>query len=726
MSENVYKVSIPYTRRDFFDYDMQGFVALPGSRVLVSFKNTTRVGIIVAIAPPENAKRVLKPVQAVIDPLPLISPEIMSLCEWIGLYYQAPLSEVLPLALPQRYRRGDSYQIPMQAAYRLTCTIDTAHARCAKNANRQHSLIDLFKHLSSPAPKQDFLHAGHSSATLNGLIKSGLLELAQQIAWPLPMLPEIQAALPLNPEQADAVSYIINNSHSYKCFLLKGVTGSGKTEVYLQVIDQVLARGQQVLILVPEIGLTPQLLLRFQMRFLVRIGVLHSELNERERQTAWTLAAEGQLRLIIGTRSAVLTPLPQLGLIILDEEHDTSFKHMEGVRYSARDVSLMRAHQAGIPVILGSATPSLESLYNCARNKYSLLELKSKALSSTPLHYVIMDIRHQVLEEGLAAATLSMIDEHLQQNNQVLVFINRRGFAPVLLCHACGWMADCSACDSHLTLHRRQNRLICHHCGLTKTMLKECGVCASSELLPVGSGTQRIYEVLHAKWPTTEILRIDRDVVSKKNQLEDCLQQIATGGVQLIVGTQMLAKGHHFPRLTLVVILDTDNGFYNQDFRALEHLGQRLTQVSGRAGRAEFPGQVVIQTHLPDNPLLNLLVKDGYDSFAQMLLDQRQQAGLPPYHFIAVLRAEANKPELLKKFLVSVKQQVLDRDIEVLGPAPAPMARKAHQHRMQLLFKAKTRQKLNTALTNMRAWLNASPVRGGLRWNLDVDPIDLS
>lgn len=726
MNDLVYKVSIPYTQRDFFDYDMADVVAEIGSRVLVSFHNKIRIGIIVAVAKPENVTRKLKQIQELIDKEPLLSNDILALCEWISIYYQSPLSEVLPLSMPQRYRRGDDYQIPVQSAYNLSCTSELAHARCSAKAHRQHALINLLVDLPAPVFKQDLLLSGCSSATLKSLINIGLIKEEQQISTPKSLFTTQQTALALHTEQAAAVNTITDNLHTYKCFLLQGITGSGKTEVYLQVIEQVLARGCQVLILVPEIGLTPQLLFRFQSRFGVPIGVLHSELNERERQETWTLARECVLRLVIGTRSAVFTPMPKLGLIILDEEHDSSFKQMEGVRYSARDVALMRAYKSGIPAILGSATPSLESLHNCDLNKYLLLRLNHKALSSTPLHYIIMDIRHQNLEEGIATATLAMISDHLQQKNQVLVFINRRGFSPVLLCHACGWMADCAACDAHLTLHKRQNKLICHHCGLTQAVVNKCGACSSLELLPVGSGTQRIHSVLQAKFPQTSILRIDRDAVSKKNQLEECLQKINNGQAQLIIGTQMLAKGHHFPRLTLAVILDADNGFYNQDFRAIEHLGQRLTQVSGRAGRAEFPGQVVIQTHLPEHPLLNLLVKDGYDSFAQNLLIQRQQARLPPYYFIAVLRAEARKPELVKDFLLLIKQQMLDINVEVLGPAPAPLARKNNLHRMQLLFKAKTRNQLSSTLTGMRMFLNKSPPRGGLRWNLDVDPIDLS
>ena len=456
------------------------------------------------------------------------------------------------------------------------------------------------------------------------------------------------------------------------------------------------------------------------------MAVIHSSINDADRQLSWLWAKEQAVNLVIGTRSAVFTPMKNLGLIVVDEEHDASFKQMEGVRYSARDTALIRAHMANVPIVLGSATPSLESLHNAMRKKYTLLRLTHKALSSTPLHYQITDIRNQTLQHGLAAPTMLTIREHLDAGNQVLVFINRRGFAPVLLCHQCGWMADCRACDAHLTLHRTQGRLVCHHCGLNQGIPSQCMRCNSRELLPVGAGTQRVFEFLSTQFPETTILRVDRDEVRKKQALDVCLEKINQGEAQLIVGTQMLAKGHHFPRLTLVVVLDTDNGFYNQDFRALERLGQLLTQVAGRAGRAEFPGQVVIQTHLPGHPLLNQLVQQGYDDFAQSLLTLRQQAALPPYHFLTVIRAQGRALPKVLHFLHAVKVQLNNSGLGVLGPAPAPLARKADQHRLQLLVKSPSRQQLKTALTDVREWLVANKMSNEVRWNMDVDPVDLS
>lgn len=532
--------------------------------------------------------------------------------------------------------------------------------------------------------------------------------------------------LVLNSEQSDALEKIRARLDSYHCFLLYGVTGSGKTEVYLQLITDVLASGKQVLVLVPEIGLTPQLIERFSKRLSARMVVIHSHVSETKRQQAWSLAQHQQAQLVLGTRSAVFTPMPGLGLIIIDEEHDASLKQIEGVRYSARDTALVRAYRANVPIVLGSATPSLESLHNSQIGKYTLLQLQHKAVSQTPLHYHIVDIRNQKLQQGLSATSLHLMDEQLQQGNQVLVFINRRGYSPVLLCHDCGWMADCKACDTHFTLHREDKRLICHHCGISRPMLLVCPQCKGGELVPVGSGTQRIDAYLQTYFPHTSVVRVDRDTVSRKKDMDQHLARIQSGEAQLIVGTQMLAKGHHFPRLTLVVILDTDNGFHNQDFRALEHLGQLLTQVSGRAGRESHPGQVVIQTYVPQHPLLSLLVQQGYDAFSQSLLAMRQAAQLPPYTYLAMIRAQSKQAQKVLDFMHGIKQQINQQHLIVLGPAPAPLARKAGYHRMQLLLKASSRKALALELAMLREVLGNSKLVSGLRWNIDVDPIDLS
>lgn len=722
----IVQVCIPHTHRDSFDYVANDCKPVIGARVIVPFRKQLRLGVVVGESPPENRDIVLKPIAELIDTEALITAPIMALCQWIGRYYQSPLSEVIPLALPKKLRLGGKAALPVANYYQLTMDSDEARGLVHTRAVKQQAIIDYLSNYPAPVSKKLLLEAGYNTSQLKALEDLQIIRCSQQIDLPNYTGRGDSSPLELNNEQAEVVAAIKVQLHNYHCFLLQGVTGSGKTEVYLQVITDVLAKGNQVLIIVPEIGLTPQLLSRFSARFNVPMAVIHSHLNENERQTAWLAAREALVKLVIGTRAAIFTPMPTLGLIVIDEEHDASLKQMDGVRYFARDTALMRAHFANIPIILGSATPSLESLHNCNQKKYSLLRLNQKALNSSPLQYQLIDLRNHPLTEGLAAPTLHIISKHLKNNNQVLVFINRRGYAPVLLCHACGWMVDCRACDSHLTMHRKTNCLLCHHCGLTQGIPSRCKQCHGSELIPIGSGTQRIFDYLQHQFPDTKMLRVDRDEVRKKDEMNASLERINQGDVQLIVGTQMLAKGHHFPNMTLVVVVDADSGFYNQDFRALEQLGQLLTQVAGRAGRAEHQGQVLIQTHLPHHPLLNTLIQQGYDAFSHALLSTRKQAALPPYHYLAMIRAQDRQNSKLVLLLNSMKAYLQTLSVDVLGPAPAPLARKANLYRMQLLLKAPSRKQLQAALTAMREWLSTNKPSTNIRWNVDVDPQDLS
>lgn len=724
--ETIYKICIPNTHRDAFDYQATLCDPCIGARVWVPFRHQTRLGIVIEKIDVETLKTPLKLILQLIDHEPLLSPDMLELCRWVGRYYQAPLSEILPLALPKKYRQGLQNLLPKIDYFELALSAEEARRLITPRASKQQALIDFLGHKNTAIPKKTLQEEGFKLSHLNALLAAGILIHSEKTIAPDCNNQQQESPLCLNKDQDLAVSTIMKQLNSYHCFLIQGITGSGKTEVYLQIIAEVLQKGLQVLVLVPEIGLTPQLLARFKNRFKEPIAVIHSHLNESERQIAWQWANDALVRLVIGTRTAIFTPMPLLGLIVIDEEHDASLKQMDKVRYSARDTALMRAHRANIPIILGSATPSLESLHNCIQTKYTRLRLNQKALTHTPLHYQLVDIRGLPMQDGLADSSLTQIKKHLQQGNQVLVFINRRGYAPVFLCHQCGWIADCTACDSHLTLHRQLERLLCHHCGAMNKIPTQCPHCHSKELLPVGVGTQRIYDYLSHQFPQINVLRIDRDKTQKKHTLEKYLEQIHTGEAQLIVGTQMLAKGHHFPKLTLVVVLEADAGFYNTDFRAIEHLGQLLTQVAGRAGRAEQAGQVIIQTHLPDHPLLNVLIQQGYDAFAEALLIERQHAHLPPYHYLAVIRAQDKEQNKVLHFLHHIKQQLLTEAIQALGPAPSPLARKAHLHQMQLLIKSSSRTKLQRSLTRLREWLATNKLSQNIRWNIDVDPMDLS
>ncbi|MBA4697435.1 MAG: primosomal protein N' [Legionella sp.] len=745
---------IPNTYRDFYYYLADDIVPLLGARVWVPFRKKICVGVVIGHAPNASISLDrLKSIQSLLDKEPLLSDTMLSLCKWVSAYYQTPLSEVLPLALPKRYRLGKPPLLQAASYYTLIVDPDQAHRQLSKRALRQHALIDYLFQTGSQE-ETIVLEAKFTRAQLKALC-----DLKIVACHPEPELSEAEGALSttcqpedateekgratvadnarhtlskastdllLNSDQTAAVQALAITEAGYRCFLLYGVTGSGKTEVYLQIIARYLEQDKQVLILVPEIGLTPQLLNRFKERFKHPIVTIHSHLSEGERQRAWYLASNNKIKLVIGTRAAIFTPMPALGLIVLDEEHDSSYKQTDGVHYSAHDTALLRAHRAQIPIILGSATPSLESLYNAIQEKYTLLRLHEKATHSKPLEYTIVDTRQQRLEEGLARRSLLHIEQHLAAGNQVLVFINRRGYAPLLLCQDCGWIADCNACDSHCTVHRARGKLICHHCGLIKPVPRLCGACGMGVLIPIGSGTQRVYEYLRQCFPAVKTLRVDRDEVRGKETLDKRLDQIHRGDVQLIVGTQMLAKGHHFPRLTLVVILDTETGFYNQDFRSLERLGQLITQVAGRAGREAAAGQVVIQTYLPNHPVLNLLVQKGYDAFAKQLLHLRKTAQLPPYYFLALIRAHHCSAEKVTAFLNAVKLFLNKHSVNVLGPAPAPLTRKSHQYRMQLLLKSSSRQSLQQALHDLRVWVMDSKRKNNIQWSIDVDPMDLS
>lgn len=532
----------------------------------------------------------------------------------------------------------------------------------------------------------------------------------------------------LTPAQQAIIIKINADLETFQPYLLHGVTGSGKTEVYFCVIEAVLKLEKQVLVLVPEIALTPQTLSRFQARFTVPIATLHSGLSDRERLNAWYKADLGAARIIIGTRSAIFTPIPELGLIIIDEEHDGSYKQQDGFRYHARDIALVRANKKNIPIILGSATPSLESQYNVKLQRYQLLELPERAGNAKLPEFHIVDIRNQWLEEGLSNKLLAAMKQHLDRGGQVLIFLNRRGFAPNLICHQCGWAARCRRCDANLILHHSPPRLHCHHCGANRVPEKKCPDCANDQLMPVGLGTERIELALQKHFPDLGIARIDRDTVRKKGSMQDKLADIHTGRSRILIGTQMLAKGHHFPEVNFVAILDADSGFFSADLRASERIGQLLLQVAGRAGRAEKPGEVWIQTRQPNHPLLLKLLVNGYSEFSEQILNERQQAEMPPYSHLALIRAEALQQALPLSFLQQVQQQMkskMPEQVFILGPLPALMERKAGRYRAQLLIQSKYRNILHPFLNEILAEIDSIKLSKKVRWSLDVDPLDM-
>jgi primosomal protein N' (replication factor Y) len=535
------------------------------------------------------------------------------------------------------------------------------------------------------------------------------------------------SSIELNEAQRQAVDKITLSLNHFTPFLLNGVTGSGKTEVYFRVIEKVLQQNQQVLILVPEISLTPQTIERFHQRFQTSIVALHSHLSDKERLQGFIAARDNVAKIIIGTRSAIFTPFANLGLIIVDEEHDTSFKQQDRFRYQARDLAIMRANRNHIPIILGSATPSLESLLNVKRGRYQELRLMERAGQALLPTYTIVDMRCAQHEEGLSETLLNAMKVELEQNNQVMLFLNRRGFAPVLYCAECGHILECRRCDARLVYHRSINRLQCHHCDWKIAVPSQCSQCQSTELVPVGIGTQRLEEALSKYFPDIEIIRVDRDSTRKKNAMQLLMKKIHSHPKAILLGTQMLAKGHHFPNVTLVGIVDVDSGLLSANFRAAEQMGQLLVQVSGRAGRAEKKGRVFIQTMYPDHVLLQTLIHQGYQAFAENLLRERETALLPPYSHFAVLRAEAYQEKDIEAFLQRIKTQcaTANNAITWLGPVDALLQKKKGLYCKHLILQSTTRGILATGLKQLLSHLESPLHKSPVKWILDVDPVEV-
>lgn len=532
----------------------------------------------------------------------------------------------------------------------------------------------------------------------------------------------------LNPAQTTTVAAIGSSLERFQTFLLDGVTGSGKTEVYLQSIETVVAAGKQALVLIPEIGLTPQTIARFRERFDVPLAVFHSALTERERLQAWLMARDGMAAIVIGTRSAVWTPLRSPGLIIVDEEHDLSYKQQEGFRYSARDVAIVRAQRAKVPVILGSATPSLESLHNARIGRYQYLYLPERAGSAKIPALEMLDLRGLPMHGGLSEPLLERISAHLARKEQILLFLNRRGYAPLVLCHQCGWMAQCDRCDAKLAHHQAAKLLRCHHCGAEHPPKTRCPHCGGQELLKIGYGTERIVETLNHFFANASVVRIDRDSTRRKGVLQRLLDNIQAGEADILVGTQMLAKGHHFPKVTLVAIVDADSRLYGIDFRSSERLAQQVIQVAGRAGRADAPGTVIIQTHHPSHPLLAALATHSYTTLADSVLRERKQAQWPPFRSLALLRAEAPSQAEPICFLEEAKHTALSvhtPGITIYGPVPAPMERRAGRYRAQLLLQSRARRTLQHMLSAWIPSLEHLKTARKVRWSLDVDPQEM-
>jgi primosomal protein N' (replication factor Y) len=726
---SIIRVALDVPVATLFDYRApDDFAAADvGRRVLVPFGRKNAVGVIVELAdstevPAERLKDALR----VLRDLPPLAPADLRLMRFAADYYQHPLGAVIMSALPTRLRRVA--EPPRQRA-RATCLLTPAGmavepAALPARAHAQRKLLERLR--QGPL--------GHAEARvlsprgpqlLQQFIKRGWVNLQKdEDAGKSPPLGTASAPV-LTPEQARAVAEICADPGAFRPFLLLGVTGSGKTEVYLHAIAAMLEAGKQALLLVPEIALTPQLEGLVQRRFPgTHTASLHSGLAEAERLQHWLAARNGRARIVLGTRLAVFAPLPELGIVVVDEEQDSSFKQSEGFRYSARDLAVVLAQQRDVPLVLGSATPALETYQNAVSGRYALLTLPSR-IGAPPPRITCVDTRADKLADGLSGRLLAALRESVARGEQALVFINRRGYAPVLICRACGWVSGCARCSAQLVFHLSERRLRCHHCGHDAPPPAACPDCGNPDLVPLGHGTQRVEETLLRQLPGARILRIDRDTTRRRRAWAGMRKRIEERDVDVLVGTQILAKGHDFPHLNLVGVLNADSQLYSSDFRAAERLFALLTQVAGRAGRGGTQGEVLIQTDFPHHPLYAALQRQDYRDFAEGALAERRQAGFPPFVHQALLRAEAPRLATALEFLDAAarKGRALDAQVTTYDPVPAAMQRRAGHERAQLLVQSESRQRLRDFLGAWRAVLaqaRATPVR----WSLDVDPLE--
>lgn len=744
-------VAVDTPADDLFDY-VAAPDTVPGTLVLVPFGRRQVAGVAVAVSEHSDvpADRI-KPIAARLEWLPPLLPSWIGLARFAAAYYHRRLGEVMLPALPPALREPDGWT-RLRARARTQAFRLRGDARAALlaavpvRARSAHALalalVDMSEATSEAAQWMTQGEAkalcGTAAAKLTEWHEAGWLEVEEidrPLLPPRPGVAPSQAPV-LHDEQRLAVD-AIEEAHGFSPFLLHGVTGSGKTEVYLHAIAGVLARdpAAQVLMLVPEINLTPQLQARIAARFPQSpLAVLHSALADQERTLQWLAAHRGEARIVLGTRMAVMASLPRLAMILVDEEHDTSYKQQEGLRYSARDLAVWRAKQLAIPVVLGSATPSMESWWRAEQGVYRKLVLRIRAQADAALPTVrLIDLnyerqRQQPLYEGLSVPLLAAVQSRLERGEQSLLFLNRRGYAPVVACDSCGWLSGCSRCSAYLVLHRPERRLRCHHCGFEARVPHHCPDCGNVDIAPLGRGTQRIEEALASRFPEARIARIDADSTRRKGTAQAMFDEVHAGEVDILVGTQMIAKGHDFQRVTLVGIVHPDGSMFSHDFRAAEHLFASLMQVAGRAGRAGLPGEVLIQTGYPDASALQSLVRHDYDGFAASQLRERRQAGLPPFAFQVLLTAEHNELARAMTFLEAAREQAtrspLGTEVQIHDPVPMSMVRLAGKERAQMLLESASRTALQRFVSQWVALFpDALALAKGVRWQLEIDPL---
>ena len=730
---SIVRIALDVPLPTLFDYTVDEAV-VAGQRVIVPFRRREMVGVVMeCVETTDVPLDRIKPVTQVLHDSAPLSANLVELLRFCSDYYHYPIGPTVLSALPTRLRSDKPITVKPVLYYRLT--VSGAALDLAIFPKRKVVARRILERLAEQPCNlaQLKLLSATAGAQLKMLMAEGWIEQCDASALSTASVEgdKISAhtfanAHLLTSEQQQAVD-AVTQSAGFRCFLLHGITGSGKTEVYVHLMDYVLQRGGQVLLLVPEINLTPQLEGYFHSRFPdASLVSLHSGLSENERLNNWQQAQSGAAQIVLGTRLSVFAEMPALSLIIVDEEHDSSFKQQDGLRYSARDVAIFRASQSGVPIVLGSATPSLESYHNAQHGRYRLLRLTGRAQTDARLPKVdCININQTVMTDGISEKLLREVGLRIERGEQSLLFINRRGYAPVLMCTECGWLSGCKHCAGKLVLHLKDKRLRCHHCGYQLRLPNACPGCGHAELLPVGSGTQRVEGVLQARFPDARILRVDRDSTRNKRAWQTMREQIHANEVDILVGTQMLAKGHDFPALTLVGVLNPDSALYSSDFRASEKLFAQLMQVSGRAGRADKPGEVLIQTAFPDHPLFRCLQNHDFEGWAAMLLAERQMAGFPPFVFQAMLRAEGLNESEVYNYLNQGRKAAIElkHPVEILGVVPASLARRANHIRAQLLIQAASRKVLQQFLRAWQPLLDELPAHK-LHCSLDIDPLE--
>jgi primosomal protein N' (replication factor Y) (superfamily II helicase) len=730
---HILRLAIASPLRSLFDYmppeglsEDQIAGLQPGIRVRIPFGRREVTGYLLAVCSHSHiSPDKLKPAIEVLDQTPLINSAMLHLCQWAADYYIHPMGEVIAAAFPPKLRLGKPHQELGDPGWALSHRGMGLPEGALGRSPRQAQALALLQ--QAPAiSSQSLAEQGISSAVMRSLLAKELVQ--HCLMKPAAKAPRSRPGLDLNEEQSRVVTSLYPALGSFSCHLLEGVTGSGKTEVYLQLIARCIEQNKQVLVLIPEIGLTPQTLSRFEQRFDTSIVTLHSGLTDTQRYLAWEAAREGSASIVIGTRSAIFAPLCRLGLIIVDEEHDASFKQQDGFRYAARDVAVKRGQLEGCPVLLGSATPSMESIYNATKTRYRHHQLQNRAGNARPPSIRMVDIRKQPLEAGLSTELMNAVEQTLQRNEQALLFLNRRGYAPTLQCHDCGWIAQCRHCDARLTVHRRQRKLRCHHCTASLRLPDSCPLCQGSAVTPAGLGTEQSEEALRARFGSWPIYRVDSDSMQGRNAMQTLVTQLNTGDPCIVLGTQMLTKGHHFPGISLVAVIDADAALFSSDFRGEERMVQLLTQVAGRAGRAAVVGEVIIQTHYPDHPILHSILSDSYATQAQTILGKRQAVGMPPVGFLAMFRTDAADAQMGERFLQQLRRRAepkLPRETRLIGPLPSPMQRRAGKFRSQMMLTATSRKSAQIAARHLVGIAQTLPTPGGIKWTIDVDPQDV-